>query len=225
MRYIPDIINFQTKGSYDSFNYQKIMKHTIPPQTDGQQIDASENITLNSYEEAQRYYEEVKLRLLQIDRWYEFAKVPLASFAHLDEHGQETDAVVKVGHYIRIDVPGPGLESTEGYDFVRVDHFDETDEDNIQVTTLTLRPSEDPLGDDSEETKHFFKNLATSSLQIIRVDNNIQANYFGRNEVVNYDVEALGDKFRNLLVGVGAKMGASYPQWKSLLKGLIAKPS
>ncbi len=201
------------------------MKHTIPPPIEGRQIDASENLTLSSHEEAQRVYEEVKLRLLQVNRWYEYAKIPMASFTHLDENGEPTDARVKVGDYIQINIPGPGLRSTDGYDYVRVDHFDETEQDNIEVTTLTLRPAGDPFNsDNTDETKHFFKNLATSSLQIIRVDNNIQANYFGRNEVVNDEVSGISDKLRNLLVGAGAKMGASYPQWKSLLKGLVEQP-
>jgi len=39
--------------------------------------------------------------------------------------------------------------------------------------------------------------------------------------VINLDVDLLSDKLRNLLIGIGAKLGASFPQWKSLLKGIM----
>jgi len=44
--------------------------------------------------------------------------------------------------------------------------------------------------------------------------------YAGRNEIINVDNENMSDNIRNYLVGLAAKMGASYPQWKSLLKGM-----
>jgi len=44
--------------------------------------------------------------------------------------------------------------------------------------------------------------------------------YAGRNEIINVDNENFSDNVRNYLVGLAAKIGASYPQWKSLIKGM-----
>lgn len=197
------------------------MKHQIPIQHTGRSMDASESVCFPEKVDAKDFYEIVHNRLLRIDKWYELADLPIASFVQIDQNGKETFDLAKVGNYIKIDIPGPGLLSTQGFDFVRIERIDETDEDNLQEVTLTLRPSSDPNDESDNETKHFFKNVATSTIQIKRINASINANYFGRNELLNLETEALTDKLRNFFVGMGARLGASYPQWKLLLKGLI----
>ncbi|MGJ1317152.1 hypothetical protein ACR776_01195 [Sphingobacterium spiritivorum] len=197
------------------------MKHEIPIQQTGRSMDASESICFPEKVDAKDFYEIVRNRLLRIDKWYALAELPMASFIQIDQNGQETTDLPKVGNFIKIDIPGPGLSSTRGFDFVRIERIDETDEDNLQTLTLTLRPSTDPIDQSDNEIKHFFKDIATSTLQIQRINNSINVNYFGRNELMNLDVEALTDKLRNFFVGMGARLGASFPQWKLLLKGLV----
>jgi hypothetical protein len=43
----------------------------------------------------------------------------------------------------------------------------------------------------------------------------------GRNEKPNTNSDAVADKIRNTLVGLGAIAGFSKIQWKNLVKGLI----
>jgi hypothetical protein len=49
------------------------------------------------------------------------------------------------------------------------------------------------------------------------------AEYHGRNELVNKDVDKITDKLRNIVVGLAAKLGMSFSQWKSLIEGLVDK--
>ncbi|MNL25317.1 hypothetical protein D3C87_1467950 [compost metagenome] len=85
---------------------------------------------------------------------------------------------------------------------------------------MTVRPSANPLTD-SQDTAHFLTNEATSTFQVKRVGNRIYAEEHGRNEVPNTDTKYTMDNIRNTFVGWGAKIGLSYPQWKSLVKGLL----
>ncbi|MEJ5056091.1 hypothetical protein [Sphingobacterium sp. MYb382] len=197
------------------------MKHEIPQQNEGREMDAYESVNFTDVAQANEFYEKVRSRLMNINKWHELAKLPMATFVYLNPLGLETRDSPKVGGFIRIDIPGPGLPSTDGYDYVRIENIDESKEENFQALTITLRPSDNPEHQSGEDTQHFFKNIATSTLQIQRVDTNINASYYGRNEVINLDVDSVPDKIRNLVIGLGAKLGASFPQWKSLLKGVI----
>jgi hypothetical protein len=52
----------------------------------------------------------------------------------------------------------------------------------------------------------------------------VTAEEHGRNEVPNTDTSSTIDNIRNTLVGWSARIGLSYPQWKSLVKGIIDNP-
>jgi len=197
------------------------MKHQIPTQEEGRKMDAMECLEFQSLLEAETFYNILQERLFTINNWYKIAKLPMASFNYLDSSGLPNTDKPKIGGYLRINIPSPGLPSTDGYDYVRITNIDQTDNRKHQIVTITLSPSENPLSEEKETTQHFFKNIASSTIQIQRIDKKVFANYFGRNEVINLEVNTLPDKIRNLIIGVGAKLGASFPQWKSLLKGLM----
>lgn len=78
-----------------------------------------------------------------------------------------------------------------------------------------------PNAVDDHETKHFFKNLATSTFQVKREGKTVQANYYGRNEMTNLQLDSFVDRLRDIFVALGAKLGASFPQWKALVKGIL----
>lgn len=65
--------------------------------------------------------------------------------------------------------------------------------------------------------------MATSTLLIKRENRDVIAEYHGRNEVVNSDITKVTDKIRNIVVGIAAKLGLSFSQWKSLIEGLVEK--
>lgn len=199
------------------------MKHHIPPQREGKQLDIKELTTFDTANSAKDFYRAAKHRMLNIDQWFEIASLPASTFKHLNPHGEQCSRPPEQGDYIKIDIPGPGLSSTSGFDYVRIEGVEETQTEDVDTITMTVRPSEDPNDRNDQETKHFFKNISTSTFQIKRTGNLVEARYYGRNEVVNLDLSSLLDKFRNLLVAIGAKLGGSYPQWKALIAGFLKK--
>jgi hypothetical protein len=52
--------------------------------------------------------------------------------------------------------------------------------------------------------------------------NVVTAEVHGRNETPNTHTDHVLDNIRNTMVGLGAKVGASYPQWKGLVAGIAA---
>lgn len=195
------------------------MKNHIPEQVTGKSLDCSKSLTLSSQEEATRFFERVRSKLLTVNRWNEITNAPSATFTIVDASGSPLDRTVQKGDTIRIDIPGPGLPSAGGYDWVSVEDITEAVDKEATRILLTLRPCPDPTQANTD-TAHFFTQLATSSFLIEQKGRVISVHYAGRNEIINTKNASTLDNLRNFLVGVGAKMGASFPQWKALVEGL-----
>lgn len=198
------------------------MKNIIPPHTEGKKLDCFETIDFADEAAARRFYEQAQQRLLRVQDWMNITAIPSASFCLVDGQNSELDRPVETGDFIRIDIPGPGLPSSNGYDWVRVESVTKESTGDYQRTSLTLRPTSDPTND-SPDTAHFFKASATSTILVEQRGNSLLAHYAGRNEVINEDNAGFADNFRNFLVGVSAKMGASFPQWKALVAGILCQ--
>ncbi len=183
-------------------------------------MDAVANIMFSNTSEARLCYQIIKKRLLQVYDWYRIAKLPMATFMLTDREGNEVTRIAREGDYVKIDVPGPGTSAGDGYDWVHVEQIASEEGDDMEMAVITLRPSDNPLNDDPG-VAHFFKDIATSTLLVKRTGTEVTAEYHGRNEVVNTGTGTLTDTVRNFLVGLTAKMGMSFPQWKSLVAGLV----
>lgn len=195
------------------------MYENIPQQFEGKSFDYHKSVTLATKEQAELFYEQVKFRLLDINHWDKVAELPSATFTVKEASGDTIDRPVREGDHIRIDIPGPGLPSAGGYDWVRVQTITEMEENDGRSITLTLHPAPDPT-QELMDTAHFFKQIASSTILLAQNDRYIELHYAGRNEVINTDNASMLDNFRNFMVGLGAKLGASFPQWKALIDGL-----
>lgn len=197
------------------------MKHTIPEQFIGKKVNASRSVTLETNQEAADFFNIVRNRLLDIDNWYRTAKLPFSTFELVNSSDQTEVSAVKIGDYIKINIPGPGPANGEHVDFVRVENIEETSDKSIYILTMTLRPSVEPTATTNSDVQHFFNAMSTSTLQIVHDGKTITANYFGRNEVPNSDVDSFSDKIRNSIVGWAAKLGLSFSQWDALVSGIV----
>ncbi|WP_164122940.1 MULTISPECIES: hypothetical protein [Sphingobacterium] len=195
------------------------MAEQIPEHIEGRSFDYFKSLDFSSTNEAEQLFEKAKIKLLDVNHWDDISGTPSTVFKIKDEQGLELDRLVQQGDYIQIDIPGPGLPSANGYDWVRVESINEESINEGRHICITLRPSADPTGENND-TAHFFKRLATSSIQMEQKDKHVFFRYAGRNEVINTDNSLLMDNFRNFMVGLGAKMGASFPLWKALIEGL-----
>lgn len=196
------------------------MKNIIPEQITGKKLDCFETVEFTDAREAENFYVIAKDRLLEVNNWSDVSDIPSASFCLVDQHNQKLNRSAQIDDYVRIDIPGPGLPSSDGYDWVRVENIISEETDKFRQTVLSLRPSADPTNENGD-TAHFFKNLATSTILVEQNHNQVSARYAGRNEIINTENTAFTDNLRNFLVGLGAKLGASFPQWKSLVAGIV----
>ena len=190
----------------------------IPEQREGKQVDLESRITLPGPTEAMHVLRVVKTRLLDINQWGAIAAIPVATFVLTDAYGGEViKARPEEGDRVRIDIPGPGMAAGDGYDWVTITDITDVED---RFCSVTLQPTSNPLkfGDD---TGHFFKSSASSTLVVERSGNEIIARYHGRNEVTNADTASALDNVRNTLVSISAKLGLSYPQWQGLIDGLL----
>lgn len=198
------------------------MKNVIPEQFEGKKLDCFETVHFDTASDSLGFYGIAKQRLLDINNWDNITGIPSATFRLMNSEYQTLDRKIEVGDYIRIDIPGPGLPSSKGYDWVRVENIEEEKTENCQRMALTLRPASDPTNT-NPDTAHFFKALATSTILVEQNYLSVSARYAGRNEIVNTENTKFTDNLRNFLVGIGAKLGASFPQWKALVSGIVKK--
>lgn len=200
------------------------MKDPTPPQYIGKQLDLQAETSLDDVKESKEFFNIVKKRLLRSFEWYDIAKIPAATFVLTDHRGRELLREMRENDLIRIDIPGPGNSSGNGFDWVKVEKItgEKNEENDEEFCSITLRPTSNPE-EDNDEIAHFFKSMATSTLLVKRQNITVSAEYHGRNELINEDTDNLTDKLRNIIVGLAAKLGLSFSQWKSLIEGLVDK--
>lgn len=194
----------------------------IPEQVRGSAVNTLAEADFSDAAEADAFYRIVRQRLLNVNQWYQYAGVPMAAFKLFDRSGRTVQRTAEQGDHIRIDIPGPGTKAGEGYDWVVIEKITEETEGDTRTISLLVRPSAHPLS--GEETPaHFLKRSSTNTLQVKRTGLAVRAEQHGRNEEANNDTSSLLDNLRNTMVGWSSKLGFSYPQWKSLVDGLVKK--
>ncbi|MDH5826818.1 hypothetical protein [Sphingobacterium faecium] len=195
------------------------MKNIIPTQKEGNKLDCFETVEFSTTEIANWAFIKASNNLLAINEWHHIAELPAAVFQLVDHRGLKLERPIQLHDYIKIDIPGPGLPRTEGYDWVNVVHIETKNAPDFNLLSVSLKPCPDPTHPDNKETAHFFEGIASSTLIVEQRNNSLLFQYAGRNEIPNTDNDKLVDNVRNFMVGVGAVLGASYPQWKALIKG------
>lgn len=124
--------------------------------------------------------------------------------------------------HFKIDIPGPGPVTGDGFDWVQVEAIEEKEEGEEQSITVRVRPATNP-NNERKDVAHFFSDDATSCFMVKRQANTVTAAVYGRNEKPNIKAETVSDKARNVAIASGAITGFSKLQWKSLVNGLVKK--
>ena len=194
----------------------------IPDQQTGAESN-TENVTeLSSEEEASRFFEDVKQRLLRVNDWHEISGALTADFQLTDAQGTDVFRPAQQGDHFRIDIPGPGTVTGEGYDWVQIEKLEEGNEPGSQMVAIRVRPATNP-NNERNDVAHFFSEEATSSFIVKREGTKITAGVYGRNEKPNTHTETVVDKARNTAVATGATGGFAKLQWKSLVTALLKR--
>ena len=200
------------------------IRNIIPENSKGKPTNLEESITLSNREEAVDAFKRAYKRMLNVNIWHKLTGFGSADFSLKDQQGNDSQRLAKVGDHFRIDIPGPGPSSGEGYDWVKVEVIDDrsdpdADEESIGMRVRTCKNPNKPGND----TAHFFTNDATSTFIIHRQFNVVSVLYHGRNEVLNSDTKKFTDKIRNTVIGLGAMAGISELQWTRLIKSFLEK--
>jgi hypothetical protein len=204
----------------------------VPEQESGKAIDAESSVELNSVEEAKAFFVVVISRLSDVNNWHKLAGNLSAQFQLTDGTGKEIERNLQKGDYFKIDIPGPGTTSGDGYDWVRIEEIENVSTGENESFGLRVRPAKNPRDsknhaysqqDDHQEISHFYSPGSTSSFTVTREKNKVTAAIYDRNTEPNKQTESLTDKVRDAVVGVTGILSFSKIQWKALTDGLVRK--
>lgn len=197
-------------------------ENIVPPQQEGGQTNTEAVEVLPTESDAREFFGVVKNRLLNVNSWHDYAGKGTADFQLTDAQGQEVERTAQKGDHFKIDIPGPGSVSGEGFDWVQIEEIAEVHNEEGDSIAIRVRPATDPQND-KPDVAHFFTSEATSNFVVTRKGAEVKAAVYGRNEKPNTEAEALVDKVRNTAVATGATSGFSNIQWKSLVTGLLQR--
>ncbi|MBC7875063.1 MAG: hypothetical protein H7Y01_13760 [Ferruginibacter sp.] len=204
-------------------NEIQVNSPVVPDNETGKAVDLEEAVTENSMEEAITTFKRACKRLLNPSVWHELSGALSASFTLAAPGDPSPHRLARADDFFKIDIPGPGPSSGDGYDWVQVESITEQADPSAEESfgmTLKVAANPEKPGDG---TAHFFKEGATSSFIIKRNGTTVTASYHGRNEQPNIKDAKPGDKIRNTIIAIGAMIGISELQWKSLIKGFLQK--
>lgn len=192
----------------------------VPGQETGKAIDAESSIELADTNEATKVYNRAKARLINVNEWHMVASGLSAKFQLVDKTGLEVNRPAEKGDYFKIDIPGPGTKSGEGYDWVQIEALESTKNGEVESFGLRVRPTENPQNS-NHDVAHFYSPESTSSFTITRENNKVTAAIYDRNTKPNKEAHNAIDKVRDALVGAAGIFGFSKVQWQHLAEGLL----
>ena len=196
---------------------------SIPEHHEGSAVNVEDSVVFGKEEEAMVFFQQLKERLLHINAWHEYAGSLSADFKLTDQNGNEIERKPRKGDFFKINIPAPGLQTGEGYDWVQIEEIAERAEGADEYTSMRVRPTSSPVND-KPDVAHFFTDEATSNFIIRREGTKVTAGVYGRNEKPNVkETDSLLDKVRNAVVGTGGVTAFSKLQWKALVSGLLQK--
>lgn len=193
---------------------------TVPGQHRGDSVTAEGSRKFDDIIAAKDFFFQVEKKLLDINQWHDQAGEALARFMLTDSAGNPTSGATQEGLLIKIDIPGPGSKSGEGYDWVKIEEIKRVNSTEVQSTALRVRPIAAP-GSGEDKPTHFYDENSTSTFTITREDTLVTAAIYDRNINPNTESDSLIDKVRNAITGLFGEKVFSKIQWQALVDGLL----
>jgi hypothetical protein len=192
----------------------------IPENITGKEITADSSSRLSNADAAKALYETARDKLLHVHDWKALAGDLSAEFQLTDQKGMPINRGVQRGDYFQIDIPGPGSNAGQGYDWARVEDVKEVRNREVDSIAIRVRPASDPRSSE-KNVAHFYSGESSSTFVITRENQTVTASVYDRNIEANEKTGNVVDKVRNTLVGIGAKLGISKLQWQALTDALV----
>jgi hypothetical protein len=194
----------------------------VPAQVSGKKNDLAESIALSDHAKAKKCFDGIKDDLLHPGVWGVRAGKAGATFELVSDKGEAVMRAAEKGDLLKIDLPGPGTISGDGYDWVRIDEIQSGENlpTGNYLFAMRVSPCNSPSSSNTG-TAHFFTAEASSTLLVELSGTTVTLSYHGRNETPNTTAGNVVDKLRNAVTGTLAMAGVSELQWTALLKGLL----
>lgn len=192
----------------------------VPEQQTGKAIDAVSAVKLSNEEMAKEFFKIVKSRLQDVNNWGKIAGNLSASFQLVDNDGIEIQRSAQKGDYFKIDIPGPGNKTGEGYDWVQIEDIQSISLPDMEHFGFRVRPTDNPQSN-RQDIAHFYSRESTSTFTVTRKGNKVTAGIYDRNTKPNKDANFTADKIRDAVVGTAGVISLSRIQWKNLTDGLL----
>ena len=193
----------------------------VPAHKTGIPIDVQSLIELGDEKQAKIFFDVVRTRLKNVNSWHTIAGGLSAKFQLVNKDGIDVERSPQKGDYFKIDIPGPGTISGEGYDWVQVEKVEGTLTSDRESFGFRVRPAQNPH--DNKDIAHFFSRESTSSFTVTREKNKVIAAIYDRNTKPNKKASPIVDKVRDLIVATAGILAFSKIQWKKLTDGLLEK--
>jgi hypothetical protein len=201
----------------------KNLMNPVPATIDGGHSDNGFRKRCKTTDDAIRLYTTGCRNLLAINQWKHICNNLLsAEFRLCNAEGNPVNRFPRENDFIQIDIPGPGLETGDGYDWVvieKIGHEADVAKDT-ECTFMQVRPASAPVNQ-KQETAHFFSPDASSTFLVRRSANMVISEIHGRNEKPNTATGNNRDNIRNSFVAGLAIAKFSDAQWKVLCKAFI----
>lgn len=197
----------------------------IPKQKTGKETNTEYELNVADTREARDLFRIARDRLLDVNHWEKLCGIATADFRLTDQHGNQVNRYAQENDFFKIDIPGPGSITGRGFDWVKIEKINKTEDpgNDCESIAIRVRPAPNPKTP-GNKVAHFFSERATSSFIVERRGTLVRAGVHGRNEKPNTVMNNVIDKIRNFLIAVSALAGISSVQWQNLCKGLIEGP-
>ncbi len=192
----------------------------VPDQQTGKAIDAVSTLELAKEADAKTLFVRAKERLQDVNHWKDIAGTISATFQLIDADGKEVRRKAEKGDYFKIDIPGPGTKTGEGFDWVQIEEVENISLPDGERFGFRVRPTDNPQNH-KKDVAHFYSEESTSSFLVERRKNTVTASVHDRNTKPNTDADTPIDKIRDAIVGAAGVATFSKIQWKNLTDGLV----
>jgi hypothetical protein len=185
----------------------------VPPQEKGGRSTAVKKKIYKTVDEAKNIFNEVKLRLLDVNNWDKY------SFGHYElvrSDGSHKNGIAQETDMIKIDIPGPSNIDSKGYDWVQIEKI----KNEESLFAIEVRMTSKP-GTNQPTASHFYTDITTNTFSVERHGKKVICQVNGRNMVFNLQQKTFFDKIRNFITGLLSEGGGSKLFWKDFLNHLI----
>lgn len=175
------------------------------------------------YQAANRYLI-LRERLMDINRWGDFANKLKAIFCLTDFNGVSINfRKPEAGNLIRMQLSGPPNIDGSGYNWVRIEQIENAIDDlnKIEWMKLKVRPLENPFDKKEEHLASLYQIDSSSTFVIIRDNLTVWIFELGSHKIINSKLKFAIKNAHNTLVAFAAFAGVSTSQWKLLVSGIM----